>query len=674
MADGQLFLRSNGKITGPYDVLALQQLVQRSRLARWDEISTDKENWTPAGEYLELFPTERNPRPTHAARSVAPLGPDAVDGILDKDDAGARKTVTNVLVEDRSPMGESITFRCSQCQKKIGVKSTAAGKRIKCPQCHAIQQVPAAVPAATAPALDEMLSESLADLTPTASAQQSVAASWTARKNRSVLSKLGDFLVAYWYVVAGLVVVVGMAGGSWAVYSAFFRDRWEEQNAPALNDLYDKAAALRTQGQLEQSEAEYGRLYATLQGHAAAKPLQTQALIDLLATTKLELQDVQSRVAEAAARKTANAALVTAQKTTQIWPKIAQDEAAADKIPLRESARQIAAYEGLLRVLADLDGQNPKVAEVSARITQKRAMVLASLEKVASYLKSLDPFIQKVIPFERRLKLGMPEAMFSNRFPTLLTAWRAVQDPPDRSELGNLLSKTNNLAAYIAFLDQRQKETAHQFSRDNFAQTLSALPHKQIQDSQWQQMVDGYLHSMYDNRTGELKNIGRIVTWRAADFDIDQFRAGLQDLEVEYRSQYVSRLGQPYEGKWSLTNPALHRDLRVSFLDSFAPFVELGLPTLRRFESGAERRVLLERLRDLDERFGKIEDPPDDTAIGDFLKSLNGLSEIIWDYSFATPGSTTLDIVGQGDVKIKKLNDTMDAFRNSLDEYRHHKI
>src|SRR5438045_3698942 len=55
MPDGY-FIRARGKITGPFDVPGLQKLVRRGLLSRVHEISSDRLNWSMAGEFEELFP------------------------------------------------------------------------------------------------------------------------------------------------------------------------------------------------------------------------------------------------------------------------------------------------------------------------------------------------------------------------------------------------------------------------------------------------------------------------------------------------------------------------------------------------------------------------------------------------------------------------------------------
>jgi hypothetical protein len=57
MAEAIFYVRNRGKISGPYDTVALQKLVRRGLLSRIQEISQDRTTWNRAGEYEDLFPS-----------------------------------------------------------------------------------------------------------------------------------------------------------------------------------------------------------------------------------------------------------------------------------------------------------------------------------------------------------------------------------------------------------------------------------------------------------------------------------------------------------------------------------------------------------------------------------------------------------------------------------------
>ncbi len=56
MAEESFFVRSRGKVTGPFDLAGLQRLVRLGMLSRVHELSADKQNWSPASRTPGLFP------------------------------------------------------------------------------------------------------------------------------------------------------------------------------------------------------------------------------------------------------------------------------------------------------------------------------------------------------------------------------------------------------------------------------------------------------------------------------------------------------------------------------------------------------------------------------------------------------------------------------------------
>jgi len=51
------FVRSRGRVSGPFDLSGLQKMVRRGLVSRIHEISSDRVQWTSAGEFEDLFPT-----------------------------------------------------------------------------------------------------------------------------------------------------------------------------------------------------------------------------------------------------------------------------------------------------------------------------------------------------------------------------------------------------------------------------------------------------------------------------------------------------------------------------------------------------------------------------------------------------------------------------------------
>jgi GYF domain 2 len=71
MTDQRYFVRSRGKVTGPFDLKQLQALLQRGHLGRFHEVSPDRVTWMSASAVPELFPPPP-PRPRDPAGTSTP--------------------------------------------------------------------------------------------------------------------------------------------------------------------------------------------------------------------------------------------------------------------------------------------------------------------------------------------------------------------------------------------------------------------------------------------------------------------------------------------------------------------------------------------------------------------------------------------------------------------------
>lgn len=56
MTAARYFVRSRGRVTGPFEIATLEKLVRRGSVGRLDELSVDQREWERAGENGELFP------------------------------------------------------------------------------------------------------------------------------------------------------------------------------------------------------------------------------------------------------------------------------------------------------------------------------------------------------------------------------------------------------------------------------------------------------------------------------------------------------------------------------------------------------------------------------------------------------------------------------------------
>src|SRR5271155_2978838 len=65
MTEPRYFVRTQGRVSGPFTVSQIRALYQRGHFGRFHEVSPDQRTWQPAGELPELFPV-----PTAPARPV----------------------------------------------------------------------------------------------------------------------------------------------------------------------------------------------------------------------------------------------------------------------------------------------------------------------------------------------------------------------------------------------------------------------------------------------------------------------------------------------------------------------------------------------------------------------------------------------------------------------------
>jgi hypothetical protein len=65
------FVRTRGRVSGPFDVGSLQKLVRRGMLSRAHEVSPDRQTWSSASDFEELFPATAAATATVTTEPVA---------------------------------------------------------------------------------------------------------------------------------------------------------------------------------------------------------------------------------------------------------------------------------------------------------------------------------------------------------------------------------------------------------------------------------------------------------------------------------------------------------------------------------------------------------------------------------------------------------------------------
>ena len=50
------YIRSRGRVSGPFTVAQLESMRERGQFSRFHEVSTDRQNWVSAARVPEFFP------------------------------------------------------------------------------------------------------------------------------------------------------------------------------------------------------------------------------------------------------------------------------------------------------------------------------------------------------------------------------------------------------------------------------------------------------------------------------------------------------------------------------------------------------------------------------------------------------------------------------------------
>jgi len=266
------------------------------------------------------------------------------------------------------------------------------------------------------------------------------------------------------------------------------------------------------------------------------------------------------------------------------------------------------------------------------------------------------------------MKWGMPEWTFINRAPKLLNTWRQIKDPPDRSSIGALLSKTNNLTASVALLAKDVQDRKAALNTEFYLHHLLPLiPAEYAVNADkreiWHRMCSSYADSL-----AGINYLGQTVV--LPKDTLTEFVYRFKDFEEAYRNQYMLRLNTPYPRKLSMLTKLVDIKLQYEFLQSSQAFRDLSMKTARRLERGSERGALITRLHELDALYGLIQDPPDDSDIGHYLNLPNVLAAQLYVYSYAGPGKTWLDIVSHGPQDAKLVNDLNDEFEREFTVFK----
>ncbi len=143
MAGERYFVRSRGKISGPYDLAGLQRLVKLGMLSRAHEVSADKQAWASAGTVPGVLPGPAAP--------VAAVGQLGVAPAADAADASAIAETPRAK-EQPPPAFNGPTVACVSCGSVLPAAQLFNDQgRYICPSCYH-RQTPAVPPTGQYPA------------------------------------------------------------------------------------------------------------------------------------------------------------------------------------------------------------------------------------------------------------------------------------------------------------------------------------------------------------------------------------------------------------------------------------------------------------------------------------------------------------------------------------------
>lgn len=566
-------------------------------------------------------------------------------------------------------------FVCPNCKCTLKLPPSAAGRRARCLNCKTLIDIPNAALAAEEIPADSLhaLSEASLLTLPTPLPPKDPWAQF--------LKVARFFWRSYWRVACIGLAVVAIAGlgGYYAL-----RDTWERDNAVILKEARNHADELRDSGHLLDAASAYRKVVAIVGDHKLSRPelrdileqashgsrdaldLKIRRTQDSANSIPTGPWDVQARscgdviadiMATRALVDSGQAALLDRVRQSVVrtdFQALLAGQKSADVASDSNPALAIRSYDKILAEAGRLAPASTELQLLIDQVTRNRDRLSKQQNAGTEYLNSIDPFLQQLIPFVRRLRWGMPERMFMDRATKLIAAWRAIKDPPDRTTIGELLSRTNELAGDMASMETIIKERQEALSRKSLNDLFKNLRPPEVKEDEWGGLVNKYVLALQ-----QLLYIGKTIKETP---DIERVRM----FELTYRGIYLAKMGSAYKGEATIIIDKLNAAKRAAFLDSLQDFLDQTLPTLRHLERGMERQLLLKRLAEIDAQFGKTTDPPDDSALGEHVVTLNQISESVYLYAITKVGANTLDMIGQDDKAAKEITDAGDELLRRL--------
>lgn len=621
-----------------------------------------------------------------------------------------------------------IKLVCPKCQQRLSVPPDRVGRKVACPKCAAPVLVAPPLPARepSPPATDEFNTLlGMLDADHESTSRQPLAVQVEIQDQRSGMERLRDNILLFFRVIgAGLLgrlrrhavdlaLVLLVAAIGFSIYWFAFRDTWEKENMPRLLQLgangdaalnateyadavREYSAVLDAVRDRRERSAELAAFLAIVeQNMAVARKARDRRVLDKIAERWKEARTHRSTDPPqmiAICNEIIHTARNAGTRDQTLLEVVAdvrsiRDDAAlqllrfriaeADEVPDDRPGVREAAYRQTLVDLRKMPEIGEELKIFQAHVEKIHEEIASRSAIVEAYFASIDRFVVKAIPFLRRLRWGMPEGVFAQRVPEIVEAWRDIDDPPDRTTAGLLLSHSNNITRHIGNLDERRR-SRDVLSGSKYIELLMQARPPEIDERAWNDRSVGYINKINaritkPSPTGALlPNVGMTMGMTPEAFEalFEDFRR----FEYAFRARHEEVLGRPYAGAVTALYDTLDIKQRAAFYDSLDAFLERAVPTLRRLERGADRQTLHERLVSLDAELSTILDPPDDSDAGDVIPVINQISQTLHTFGFLRQGVGALDVVGQNHPEPKSVNDAVEAMLIELKERRNEPV
>ncbi len=138
MAGERYFVRSRGKITGPFDQNGLQRLAKMGMLSRVHEVSTDKVNWALAATIPGIIP-EASSRGTSQRQSEYEFAdtPSGADEVAESPSNSAPPAAARNESAPAPPAGNGPMIACVSCGSVLPAAQLFNDRgRYICPSCY----------------------------------------------------------------------------------------------------------------------------------------------------------------------------------------------------------------------------------------------------------------------------------------------------------------------------------------------------------------------------------------------------------------------------------------------------------------------------------------------------------------------------------------------------------